>query len=184
MNIPPRKTARLAGLLAAAALALSGCAVTTPSPTQTQTAGAVVTVGDAWVKAADTEMTAAFGELRNDGVEDVTVVAASTEAAAGLELHETVQNDAGQMVMREREEGFVIPAGGSLVLEPGGDHLMLMGLTAALPPGEEVAFTLAFADGSTLVFTAVVKDYAGGEETYEHGGGHGAQHDHGTGEGH
>ena len=159
---------RLGALLTGAALALTGCAAGTPSPAGAQVAGEVVTISDAWVKAAETGMTAAFGELRNDGAEDLTVVSARTEASSMLELHETVENDAGQMVMREIEGGFAIPAGGALTLEPGGNHLMLMDLLTPLQAGEEVTFVLTFADGSTLEFSAVVKDYAGGNETYEH----------------
>lgn len=160
---------RLGALLAGAALALTGCAAETPAPTTgAQVAGEVVTISDAWVKAAESGMTAAFGELRNEGNADITVVSARTEASSMLELHETVENDAGQMVMREIEGGFVIPAGGALTLEPGGNHLMLMDLLAPLQAGEEVTFVLTFADGSALEFTAVVKDYAGGNETYEH----------------
>lgn len=86
-----------------------------------------------------------------------------------LELHETVENEDGQMVMREIGGGFVIPADGSMTLEPGGNHIMLMDLTAPLAAGEEVTFTLTFSDESTYEFTAPVKDYSGANETYEGG---------------
>ncbi|MDQ0646374.1 copper(I)-binding protein [Microbacterium natoriense] len=121
----------------------------------------------AWVKAADEGMSAGFGMLRNSGEQDVTVVSAQTEASSMVELHETVENDAGEMVMREREGGFVIPAGGTLTLEPGANHIMLMDLAKPLKAGDEVAFTLTFSDGSTVDFTAPVKDYSGANENYD-----------------
>ena len=125
-----------------------------------------MTIADGWVKAADSGMSAAFGGLTNTGPEDVTVVSATTEASSMLELHETVENETGEMVMREIDGGFVIPAGDTLSLEPGGNHIMLMDLTDPLEAGGEVTFTLTFADDSTFEFTAPVKDYSGANENY------------------
>lgn len=158
-------------LTAAALLALTGCSPTstdTPSPTDAP-AGASVSMENGWVKAAESGMSAAFGELENTGSSDVTVVSATTEASTSLELHETVENEAGEMIMREKTGGFVIAAGDRLSLEPGGNHIMLMGLTEPLRAGDEVTFTLTFADDSTYEYTVPAKDYAGANENYEGG---------------
>ncbi len=125
-----------------------------------------VTVTDAWVKTADEGMTAAFGSVENSSGTDANVVSVATTAATMSELHETVEDEAGAMVMRRIEGGFIVPASGVLVLEPAGNHLMLMELTGPLHAGDEVPFTLEFSDGSTLDFSAVVKDYAGANENY------------------
>ncbi len=144
-----------------------------------------MTVVDAWVKAADEGMSAAFGPLINDSDRELTVVAAESAASTMLELHETVEDETGQLVMRRVESGFTIPADGQLVLEPGGDHIMLMDLTAPLRAGDEVTFVLTFSDDSTLTFDAPVKDYAGANESYHEGDEHGdhtdshGEHDHG-----
>lgn len=159
--------ARLGALLVAAALALTGCASTTSTAEPATSAADTVTVTDVWVKSAESGMSAAFGELTNDGEADVTVVSAETGASAMVQLHETVTDDAGEMVMREIDGGFVIPAGGSLTLEPGASHIMLMDLTSPLVAGDEVTFTLTFSDDSTVEFTAPVKDYSGANENYE-----------------
>lgn len=174
MNINHTKTvSRLGVLLAVAVLALSGCAAE-PAPADTQEAPASdsITIDDAWVKAADEGMSAGFGTLHNSGDADLTVVAAETTASSMLELHETVENEAGEMVMREIEGGFVIPAGGDLLLEPGANHIMLMNLTAPLKAGDEVVFTLTLSDDSTYEFTAPVKDYTGANENYVEGEDH------------
>ncbi len=160
-------TTRLGVLLAVAAFALTGCATSSSTAAEDVTAGDSVSISDGWVKSADEGMSAAFGELTNDSDRDITVVSATTEASSMLELHETVENDSGEMVMRQIDGGFVIPAGGSLALEPGGNHIMLMDLTAPLKAGEEVTFVLTFSDESTYEFTAPVKDYSGANETYE-----------------
>ncbi|WP_394685899.1 copper chaperone PCu(A)C, partial [uncultured Microbacterium sp.] len=84
--------------------------------------------------------------------------------------HETVPNESGQMVMREVEGGFVIPAGGSIELAPGGNHLMFMDVTSPLRAGAETTITLTFADDSTAEITAPVKEFSGANENYEGGG--------------
>ena len=84
-----------------------------------------------------------------------------------MELHETVQNESGQMVMRPVEGGFVIPAHGAITLEPGGDHLMFMDVTTPLRVGDETTITLTFADDSTAEISAPVKEFAGANENYE-----------------
>ena len=48
------------------------------------------------------------------------------------------------MQMRKVEGGLPIDAGASLVLEPGGTHLMLVGLEDALNAGEQLLLTLEF----------------------------------------
>lgn len=165
----PRATA----FIAVSLLALTGCAAqSAPAETQAVPAGDVVTIEDAWVKAADEGMSAAFGVLENSGDTDVTVVSVASDASSMLELHETVENEAGEMVMREIEGGFVLPAGAEFVLEPGANHIMLMDLTDPLRAGDEAIFTLTFSDDSTYEFTAPVKDYSGANENYEEGDEH------------
>lgn len=161
---------RLAAVIAVSFLALTGCTPeSTPTESAPRPAGETVTIEDAWVKSADEGMSAGFGTLVNSGDDDVTVVSVASEASNMLELHETVENEAGEMVMREKDGGFIIPAGGSLPLEPGANHIMMMDLTGPLTAGSDVTFTLTFSDDSTFEFTAPVKDYSGANENYEGG---------------
>ncbi|RKS05156.1 hypothetical protein DFP74_0747 [Nocardiopsis sp. Huas11] len=186
----PTRTVGAAALLCLA-LALSACAGTGQAGDQ---AGAVDEGGapdgataadgfeitDPWIKAAtvDDGMTAVFGEIGNGSDTDVTIVAAEHEAAGEVELHEGVTEGA-DTTMREIEGGFAVPAGGSRVLEAGGDHIMLMDLSEDLEPGTETTVTVEFADGSTAEFTAPVKEFSGANEEYDGGGeeGHG-EHGH------
>ncbi|WP_346958691.1 copper chaperone PCu(A)C [uncultured Arthrobacter sp.] len=162
-------------VLAAASLALTGCApsASTSAPsapvTATPASAAGLTVSQPWVKAAASGMTGGFGVIKNTTGADVTVTGASTPAARKVELHETVAGASGGMQMRPKEGGFVIPAGGELRLEPGANHIMLMGLTAPVTAGSEVTFTLALAGGGTLTFTALAKDFSGANENYVEG---------------
>lgn len=173
------RTTRLLALTAAGLLALSACGESDPATAEADgPAGETVTVTDAWVKAEDEGMTSAFGLLTNTAGEEVTVVAVESPASTSLELHETVEDDSGQMVMQE-VPGFTLAAGGVLELEPGGDHIMLMDLTGPIRAGEEVTFTLVFDDESRVDFIAPAKDFEGANENYH--GDHGDHGDHGEG---
>lgn len=121
---------------------------------------------DAWVKATDSGMTAAFGVLHNPTERDVRVVSARTPASARVELHETPSVD-GQQRMRPKADGIVVPAGGTHELMPGGDHIMLMDVTRPVEPGGTIALTLVLDDGSTVRFDAIGKAFSGVREDYQ-----------------
>ena len=95
------RTARLLVMVAVASLSVVGlaaCGEDEATTTSTETASEMsddtaVVVSDAWVKAVDSDMTAAFGTLTNNTDEDVTLVAATTDASAMVELHEVVMKD-------------------------------------------------------------------------------------------
>ena len=123
-------------------------------------------VNDSWTKATEGPMTGSFGTLVNDTDAEITVTGGSSPVAGMVELHEVVMAD-GEMVMQAKPGGFVVPAGGSLTLEPGGFHIMLMGLNETLAPGVEVPITLTLSNGESLTYTTVAKDFAGGNESYE-----------------
>ncbi|MFV0451106.1 MAG: copper chaperone PCu(A)C [Propioniciclava sp.] len=174
MTLSYRRLLSTALLVPALALAATGCvSEAPPSGTATATSApageeaSTFAVTDAWVKATDEGMTGAFGVLSNSGDRDIQVIGATSDAAGMVELHEVVENDDGEMTMREKTGGFLIPAGSEHTLEPGADHVMLMQLTDPLEAGDEVTITLSFADGSTADVTATVKDFSGANETYE-----------------
>lgn len=185
---------RRAALAAAVLLPLAACS-SDPSD-GSETGGAAsdgggtsaegLTLVDPWVKAAEEGMTSAFGTLTNATGRDLQLIAASTPSAGTVELHETTGDGSGGMSMQEKEGGFPVPDGGELVLEPGGDHLMLMDLAALLRPGDEVELTLQCEDGTELVVIATVKDFAGAQEHYEPEGsaGSGVSDDGGEHDGH
>jgi len=150
-----------------AATLLAACGSTSSSTTSASSAPAAssVTASDPWVKSAKDGMTAAFVTLSNPTDSEQVLVSATTPVSPMVQLHEMVMQD-GQMVMQERKSGIVVPAKGSAVLEPGGNHIMLMGLTSAVKAGDQVPLTLTCASGLTLEITAVAKDFTGAEESY------------------
>ncbi|EFV92370.1 hypothetical protein ES5_06272 [Dietzia cinnamea P4] len=129
-----------------------------------------VTFDDGWAKATGTEMTGVFGTITNPGDTDLHLIGVDSDLGGSAELHETVPGGSG-MMMQEREDGFVIPAGGELVLAPGGNHIMLMELGRPITTGQQITLTLEF-DGAEQDVTVSARDFQGGEEEYV-GGGHG-----------
>lgn len=123
-----------------------------------------LTVTDAWVKAVDTGMTGAFGVVANSSDTDVIITAANTTAAGTTELHETVDNGGGTAMQPVSQ--FDVPAAGTITLEPGGNHIMLMNVPAPIAPGQDVVITLTCDGGGTAEFTAQAKTYTGANETY------------------
>ncbi|TYL51949.1 copper chaperone PCu(A)C [Nocardioides sp. BGMRC 2183] len=159
----------VASLLTACGSDTSEAATDEPATGQSTDEAAQFSVEDPWVKATDEEMTAAFGTLVNESDEEITVVAATTSASDMTELHETVQNDDGSMAMQAKEGGFTIPAGGEHVLEPGGDHVMMMDLTEPVEAGTVVTITFTLDDESTVAVESTVKPFTGADENYQGG---------------
>jgi len=114
-----------------------------------------LTVSDAWVRAVPPSVgdSAAFMVLANTGDVPLRLTGART-ALAGMAMpmettHKTVQ---GVDVVGMKGVDFIeVPAHGEVRLKPGGDHLMLMGLTSHPRPGEVVTITLQFQPGNQTV---------------------------------
>ncbi len=87
---------------------------------------------------------AAFMQIANSGTEEDRLIGVASDAAAKVELHTHKAGEDGVMQMLHVPEGFVIPAGGTHALARGGDHVMLMGLTRPLEPGDVLDVTLTF----------------------------------------
>lgn len=178
-----------AGLVAlVAATALGACgqstgstSATSPEPggsaatasTQTSTNSASSTSGlvisNAWVKATTGTMTGMFGTLTNTTDHPVTVVKATSPGADMVQLHITVKDAGGAMVMKQTHDGFTVPAKGSVELKPGGNHVMLMELRQPVLSGTSTEVTLTTDSGATLRISAPGREFSGAKETYASG---------------
>jgi copper(I)-binding protein len=79
---------------------------------------------------------------------DITIVSAASSTSDQVELHQTTMAD----------EGFTVPAGGEFVFEPGGPHIMLLGIDPAEFPTDEVDVTLTLSEGDPISFTAPIEE--------------------------
>lgn len=112
---------------------------------------------------------AAFMVIENTGAEDDRLIGASSDIAVRVELHTHKDMGEGVMRMMEVEEGFAVPAGGTHMLQRGGDHVMFMGLNGPMEQGATVAVTLTFEKAGEMVVEIPVDL----ERKPMHGMGHG-----------
>ncbi len=110
----------------------------------------VVMAGDikiekAWTRATPQGAKAggAFVLVKNTGDAADRLIAASSDVAAKVEIHEMSMND-GVMKMQELENGLEIAPGETVELKPGGFHIMMMGLHKAIAEGDLVTISLEF----------------------------------------
>ncbi|WP_019955098.1 copper chaperone PCu(A)C [Yoonia vestfoldensis] len=146
-----------------AGLALLGLATTAA-------AESAISVADA--RAFETAPTAMAGggflAITNTGTSDDTLVAVLADFPR-VELHTTeFENDVARMI---HLDAIPIPAGETVALEPGGMHVMFMGLQGnPLTEGETINATLVFeqAGDVPVTFEIVKRDMAGHGHSHNH----------------
>lgn len=102
---------------------------------------------------------AAFMRIQNTGAEDDVLLESNSDIANVVEVHEMAQAD-GVMQMRPLTDGLTIPAGGEAALEPGGYHMMLIGLKEDLTNGKTYNLTLHFAKAGEVTVPVTVRPRA------------------------
>ncbi len=133
-----------------------------PAPTVEATAehAAGIEISDAWARATpglESENSAVYMLITNHGELDRLVGAStSAEVAAAVELHETVRD--GDAMRMQQVEGWDIPAGGTLALKQGENHVMLLELEEQLVPGMTIEVTLEFEQAGEIAVSAPVRE--------------------------
>ncbi|MFX0544091.1 copper chaperone PCu(A)C [Roseovarius sp. S1116L3] len=137
-----------------------------------------ITVEDAYARSASptAKTGAAFMQIVNHGAED-RLLGASSPAADLVQLHTHIESGDGVMKMTHVEEGFELPAEGTIAMQRGGKHVMLMGLTAPLVQGESVPITLTFEKAGDMTVDVTVDLERMPGEDMEHGMSHSEGHD-------
>lgn len=101
---------------------------------------------------------AAYLAIANNGTTPDRLIGVQTPAAKKAHLHESVMEN-GVMKMRP-VEGIDIAPGDAAVLEPGGFHIMLMGLKAPLVEGTRFPMTLVFEKAGRIAVEVAVQKAA------------------------
>jgi copper(I)-binding protein len=115
-----------------------------------------LTVRDAWARIADSAATGgAYITLINGNTTAVDIVGAASASADAVEIHETSHHD-GMAHMSARPTIRIAP-GDSLVMAPGGLHVMLIGLHSALKAGDSVPLVVQLATGDLVPLTIPVR---------------------------
>jgi copper(I)-binding protein len=86
--------------------------------------------------------------VANHGSKADAVTGVQSPLAARIDMH--AMSMAGGVMSMRRVDRVAVPAGGQAEFGPGGYHLMLMGLTRTLKPGDHAPVTITFASGAKL----------------------------------
>lgn len=84
------------------------------------------------------------------------LLSASSPDASMVQIHETSTDAAGVTGMQPVDR-VEIPAGEAVVFEPGGLHLMIMGLSDGLVAGSSIELDLVFERAGRVVVEARVR---------------------------
>ncbi len=81
--------------------------------------------------------------IANTGTAGDRLVNVTASAPLSAMVHNT-SSENGVSRMRPADSGVDVPAGSTVRLEPGGTHVMIMGLQSALKPGDTLKLRLRF----------------------------------------
>lgn len=115
-----------------------------------------VSVKDPWVRRnpPGTSVTAAYMVIENPAASGDELLSAGCSCASSASLHVT---EVGEDSMAMKKVASIeVPAGTSVVLSPGGYHVMLEGLSGDM--GESVVLELKFRSGARISVAAPVLD--------------------------
>lgn len=106
-----------------------------------------LTISDPWGRPspAMAQAVAFYMEITNPGSTEDTLVSATSPVCDTVELHQSVLDDNQVMMMSQLEDGIDIAGDATVMLEPGGMHIMCIGLDHELETGEMIKVQLRFA---------------------------------------
>lgn len=105
-------------------------------------AAAQVQVEGAWARPTAPGQPVGGGYLTLRSASADRLLGGSTPAAERVELHSMAM--IGNVMKMRQLDALALPAGKSVKLQPGSQHLMLVGLKAPLKVGDKLALTLKF----------------------------------------
>lgn len=141
------------------AMAVAGLLLTVAAMAHDATLGDL-TIVDPWARATlgKARSGAVYMTIVNKGPSDDRVIAVATPVARKAVIHE-IEMKAGIVKMRPAGRPRV-SKGGSTTLQPGGLHVMLMGLRKPLREGETFPLTLTFEEAGSITLDVAVRHFA------------------------
>jgi copper(I)-binding protein len=120
-----------------------------------------VTVEDAWARTnpMSPDMGSIYVILTSETDDAVLYADVDFSIAMSTEVHETLTAADGSMTT-QIVESVPLPAGQPVTFEPGGIHLVLMGLVEPLVAGNVISVTLTLESGNLVTFDAEVREDA------------------------
>ncbi len=132
-----------------------------------------ISVSGAWARTSPmaSDVGVAYLTIETPVADELIAASAPATVAARTELHETVmaedamtddatgEDGMGVMTMREVQT-VELPADTPVAFEPGGLHVMLIGLVEPLEAGDTFDIRLSFAEADPIDVTVEVRDEA------------------------
>ena len=116
-----------------------------------------LSVSDVWARPETMgNNSAVYFVIDNPTTTDDVLLSASSTVAQAVELHESmVEDDVMKMVP---QENVPVPAGEQVEFKQGGLHVMMIGLTQDLNPGDHFTVNLNFKDAGEIALDVEVKE--------------------------
>lgn len=115
----------------------------------------LVQVEDAWVRQSVKGQSGTGGFMKLTASVPLTLVGFKAQVAKTAELHEMSMQ--GNVMRMRAIDALPLPAGKAVALQPGGHHLMLMGLKQPLSAGNHMLLTLLLRDGKGKVIKQTLR---------------------------
>jgi hypothetical protein len=128
------------------------------SAQQNKNQSSKIEVKDSWIRvSARGSNTALFFEVINNFDKPDTLLAAESNLAEVVEVHETFKRDNDMMGMR-KVNFVIIPPKSTVKFKPRDLHVMLIKLKSDLKVGDKGEATLVFRNAGKIKVEAVVRD--------------------------
>lgn len=126
-----------------------------------------IEVREAWARTSTQGMNSAvYFVIENHNAEADELIGAASDAAEAVEVHESRME--GDVMTMSRVDGVLLEPSVKVSFEPGGYHVMLIGLRQDLKTGDEIEVTLQFRDGPDITIKAPVREASGMQIMEEH----------------
>lgn len=157
------------GLIAAVALAalFLGMSVACGDDEGSVAETGAIEVSNARAQFTTTDIGAVYFDVRSTGAGD-RLVGAAAEIADDTQVHEVV-SEGGSTMMRPVEGGIPIDPGGRVSLEPGGYHVMVLGVDDIPEPGDTFELVLEFERAGHVTVTVHVQEFGAEGDDMDHG---------------
>ena len=131
-------------------LTLLACAITYTLLFSINSFASELEISKQYIRATPPHVTnsVAFFTVKNNTDKNIKLVAVNSDIAKHVQLHNNINED-GLMKMRQ-VNAIMVDANSSRSLQPGGYHVMFLGLKNDLIEGQSIVLTLYFDNGDQI----------------------------------
>ena len=117
---------------------------------------AKIIVKDEWARVTPSGSGSVYMTIENDSDQDDNLTSAISDEAEMTMIHQTVREE-NIAKMIHVMGGIDLPKGKRIKLEPGGYHLMLMGIEKNLTLNDRIRITLSFKNNENIEISPIIK---------------------------